>query len=54
VIGALTFVVLVEGYLLTGGSIPSVPVVAVLTLLVGVLAAVTGHLADRRIGDRNG
>ena len=53
-IGALTFLVLLEGYVLTGGEAPSLPVVAVLTLFVGVTASVAGHLANRRLVDRNG
>ncbi|HKL30323.1 MAG TPA: hypothetical protein VJ898_13785 [Natrialbaceae archaeon] len=54
VIGALTFLVLLEGYVLTGGEVPSIPVVGALTLLVGVLASAGGHVANRRLVDRNG
>jgi hypothetical protein len=54
VIGALTFLTLVEGYVLTGGAVPSLPVIAVLAPLVGVFAATAGHLAERHLLDRNG
>jgi hypothetical protein len=54
VIGALTFLTLVEGYVLTGGAVPSLPVIAVLAPLVGVFAATAGHLAERHLVDRNG
>jgi tRNA G37 N-methylase TrmD len=54
VIGALTFLVLLEGYVLTGGEVPSLPVIAALTLLVGVVASAGGHVANRRLVDRNG
>jgi len=52
--GALTFLVLLEGYVLTGGKLPSLPVIVLLTPIVGVLAATVGHLASRRLVDRNG
>jgi hypothetical protein len=54
VIGALTFLVLLEGYILTGGDVPSFPLVAVITVFVGVAAGAVGHFTTGRLIDRNG
>lgn len=54
VIGTLTFLVLLEGYILTGGDVPSFPIVAVITVIVGVAAGAVGHFTTGRLIDRNG